>query len=49
MQDFLTQADYDDALDSIGNKPQATWTPDEIKKDHNALAKIQLHLHNNIL
>ncbi|KAL4569728.1 hypothetical protein LXL04_025370 [Taraxacum kok-saghyz] len=49
MRALLAQADDDDALDSFGGKTQATWTPDEIKKDCKALAQIQLHLHNNIL
>lgn len=49
MRDFLAQTDYDDALDSFGNKLQATCTPDEINKDRKALAQIQLHLHNNII
>lgn len=33
MREFLAQVDYDNALDSFGNKPKATWTPVEIKKD----------------
>lgn len=49
MRALLAQADYDDALDSFGGKANATWTPDEKKKDRKALAQIQLHLHNNIL
>jgi hypothetical protein len=49
MRALLAQADYEDALDSFGNKRIAEWTDEEKRKDRKAMSQIQLHLHNNIL
>ncbi|XP_024315863.1 uncharacterized protein LOC106865951 isoform X2 [Brachypodium distachyon] len=49
MRALLAQADYDDALDGFAKKKSADWTDEEKRKDHKAMAQIQLHLHNNIL
>jgi hypothetical protein len=49
MQALLVQADYEDALDSFGNKYIAEWTVEEKRKDCKAMSQIQLHLYNNIL
>ena len=49
MRALLAQADYEDALDSFGNKRAADWTDEEKRKDRKAVSQIQLHLHNNIL
>jgi hypothetical protein len=49
MWALLAQADYDDALDNFGKNRIQDWTPEEKRKDREALSQIQLHLHNDIL
>jgi hypothetical protein len=39
MRALLAQADYEDALDSFGNKHFAEWTNEEKIKDRKAMSQ----------
>src|ERR1041385_4016445 len=49
MSTVLAHPGLDDAFEKFGKADQATWTPEEVRKDRKAMSLIHMHLSNNIL